>query len=101
MISPQERQLSNLEHARWKVAFRQSIYDAHRTLANSGDEWMRKEQEFLQWLKKAKAELYRLEHPRSSSLPLQFHPATSPDSAGSRTSDSPDSHGTSPVSSRP
>ena len=93
MLSDQQRQVSNLEHARWRVAFRQSIYDAHRTQANTGDEWVRKEQEFLQWLKQAKAELYRLEHPRSSSSPLEFHPSASPASASGRTSNSSDNPG--------
>ena len=69
MLSVQDRQVSNLEHARWRVAFRQSIYDAHLTSAHTGEEWMRKEQEYMQWLKRAKADLYSLEHPRSSPLP--------------------------------
>src|SRR4051812_8945394 len=42
MLSTQDRQVSNLEHARWRVAFRQSIYDAHLAALNKGDEWMRK-----------------------------------------------------------
>jgi hypothetical protein len=71
MLSVQDRQVSNLEHARWRVAFRQSIYDAHLTSVHTGEEWMRKEQEYLQWLKRAKAELYGLEHPHSSPLPAE------------------------------
>jgi hypothetical protein len=71
MLSVQDRQVSNLEHARWRVAFRQSIYEAHLTSAHTGEEWMRKEQEYMQWLKRAKAELYSLEHPRSSLRPAE------------------------------
>jgi hypothetical protein len=66
MLSDQDRKVSNLEHARWRVAFRQSIYDAHLALLHTDEEWMRKEQEYMQWLKRAKADLYRLEHPQSS-----------------------------------
>jgi hypothetical protein len=69
MISVQDRQVSNLEHARWRVAFRQSIYEAHLASVHTGEEWIRKEQEYMQWLKRAKADLYSLEHPRSSPQP--------------------------------
>jgi hypothetical protein len=62
MISSQDRQFHNLEHCRWRVAFRKSIFDAHRASAKTGEEWVRKEEAYLQWLKEAKADLYRLEH---------------------------------------
>jgi hypothetical protein len=83
MLSVQDRQVSNLEHARWRVAFRQSMYDAHLTLAHGSEEWLRKEQEYLQWLKRAKADLYSLEHPRSPPLPPEFRRDVSMSGQGS------------------
>jgi hypothetical protein len=83
MLSVQDRQVSNLEHARWRVAFRQSIYDAHLTSAHTGEEWIRKEEEYMQWLKRAKAELYTLEHPRSFPPPRVFRREASKPAQGS------------------
>lgn len=56
-----ERLTANLEHARWCVAFRQSLLDAHRTSTKSGDAWLLKEAELSQWVNDARAELARLE----------------------------------------
>ena len=58
-----ERLAANLEHARWRVAFRQSLLDAHRTSTNSGDAWHRKEVELAEWVNVARSELARLDLP--------------------------------------
>jgi hypothetical protein len=56
-----ERLTANLEHARWGVAFRQSLLDAHRTSAKSGAEWLRKDAELAKWVDDARSELARLD----------------------------------------
>jgi hypothetical protein len=62
MYSTEDRRVHNLEHARWRVKVQQALLEAHRTLSHHSEEWARKDAEYLQSLKEAKAELYRQEH---------------------------------------
>lgn len=58
-----ERLTANLEHARWSVAFRQSLLEAHRASPRADPAWREKDAELSKWLDSARAELARLASP--------------------------------------
>jgi hypothetical protein len=60
-VTPQERQRSNLAHARWRVEFLLSILDMHRAAPVHGPEWAEKEAEYLHQIAEAQVELDRVE----------------------------------------
>jgi hypothetical protein len=62
MFTSKERFDHNLEHARWRVKFQESLLEAHRADAQSGPAWAHKDAQLFQALKQAKAALRRLEH---------------------------------------
>ena len=58
-----QRLAANLEHARWSVAFRQSLLEAHRASPRSDAAWLEKDAELSKWLQAAQAELASLSPP--------------------------------------
>lgn len=62
-----EPPVDNLQHARWRVKFRESLWLAHLATTKNGVDWFHKEAEYRQWVMEARGQLSRMALQESSA----------------------------------